>query len=138
MTFLKATNENWGLTRAGDWMRTEFVLDHSRTMHIKVYFLHPAVDTTIEVSGLDMSAIRDNLEEIIANPPNRIPEACDGDAWSFSAYDDTGILVFKWKISHIYGVDPLENIGRILDSYIPEYERPMYTEGRICSSIINC
>lgn len=131
MTLLKATNENWGLTRAGDWIRTEFMLSQRGTLHIKVYFLHPVVDTSIKVSAEDMSVIRDYLEEIITNPPDRIPEACDGEAWSFKAYDDSGKMNFKWKLSHIYGLDPLENIGRILDSYIPEYEKPEYTEEEI-------
>ena len=131
MTLLKATNENWGLTRAGDWIRTEFVLSQRGTLHIKVYFLHPVVDTSIKVSAEDMAAIRDSLEEVISNPPDRIPEACDGEAWSFKAYDDEGKPIFKWKLSHIYGLDQLENIGRILDSYIPEYEKPEYKEEKI-------
>ena len=102
MTLLKATNENWGLTRAGDWIRTEFVLSQRGTLHIKVYFLHPVVDTSIKVSAGDMSVIRDYLEEIMTNPLDRIPEACDGEAWSFKAYDDSGKQTFKWNLSHIY------------------------------------
>lgn len=133
---LKATNENWGLTRAGDWKRTEYVLDQNGSLHIKVYYLHPIVDISVKVSDEDMLLIRDNIEGIITNPPGFIPEACDGEAWSFKAYDDTGKQIFKWKLSHIYGLDPLENIGKILDSYIPEYEEPEYTEEEIEDYII--
>lgn len=136
MTLMKATNENWGLKRAGDWNRTEFKLDQNGNLHIRVFFLQPVVDTTVEVSGSDMSAIRENLEEITANPPEIVPEARDGEAWSFNAYDDSGKLIFKWKLSHIYGLEPLENIGRILDSYIPEYEKPEYKEEEIKELII--
>ena len=124
------------MTRAGDWIRTEFVLSQRGTLHIKVYFLHPVVDTSIKVSAGDMSVIRDYLEENMTNPLDRIPEACDGEAWSFKAYDDSGKLIFKWKLSHIYGLDPLESIGRILESYIPEYEKPGYTEGEMEELII--
>ncbi len=133
---LKATNENWGLTRAGDWKRTEFEIDQNGHLHIKVYFLHPVVDTSVEVSAGDISSIKENLEEIVTNPPDSVPMACDGEAWSFKAYDDTGRLIFKWKLSHIYGLDPLESIGKILDSYIPEYEEPEYTEEEIEDYII--
>ena len=90
------------MTRAGDWIRTEFVLSQRGTLHIKVYFLHPVVDTSIKVSAGDMSVIRDYLEEIMTNPLDRIPEACDGEEWSFKAYDDSGKQTFKWNLSHIY------------------------------------
>lgn len=136
MTLLKATNENWGLTRAGDWIRNEYVLSQNGNLHIKVFFLHPVVDISVEVSTSDMSAIRESLKEIIANPPGWIPEACDGEAWSFKAYDENGKQIFKWKLSHIYGLDPLEKLGRILESYIPEYEKPVYTEGEMEELII--
>ena len=130
-TLLKATNENWGLTRVGDWKRTEFVLSHNGILHIKVYFLHPVVDVSIEVSSVDIAVIRENLKEIIANPVDATPSALDGVAWSFEGYNDTGKQIFTWKLSYIYGISSLENIGKILNSYIPEYERPEYTEYEI-------
>lgn len=83
-----------------------------------------------------MSAIRDNLNTIIISSPSSVPEVCDGDAWSFKACDGNGKQVFKWKLSHIYGIDPFENIGRILDSYIPEYEKPVYKEEEIEELIV--
>lgn len=72
-----------------------------------------------------MSSIKANLGKIISNPPDMIPEACDGEAWSFKAYDDNDKLILEWNFNYIYDVDPLENIGRILDSYIPDYEEPV-------------
>ena len=130
-TFLKVINQNWGLTKAGDWLHTEFVLNQSGSLHIKVYFLHPVIDTSVVVSAEDMSIIQGNLEKIITNPPDSVPRVLGGEAWSFRAYNDTGELIFNWSLSQICGLESLENIGRILNSYIPEYEKPEYKEEEI-------
>lgn len=127
---LKAINENWDLTTSESWHYTVFELSPEGDLRIRVYYLHPVVDTTVIISADDLDAIKTDLDKINLNPPDTFPEACDGEAWAFKVYD-TGKEIFKWKLSHIYGIETLENIGRILNSYIPEYEEPKYTKEEI-------
>ena len=128
---LKAKNVNWGLRTAHDWQHTEFELSQDGDLFIKVLFLNPVVDTRVHICERDLLSIKENIEKIISDPPDMIPDACDGEAWSFDAFDDTGKRIYRWKLNHIYGLESLEEIGEILDSYIPEYEKPNYTEEEI-------
>ncbi len=125
---LKATQVNWGLITGNDWHRTTFELYQNGEMHICVFFLQPVVDTVVKIAASDYSLICGNLDRIIAEPPQAAHDVCDGTAWSFEARDKAGKLSFIWNLGYIYGIEPLENIDRILNSYVPEYEKPHYSE----------
>lgn len=127
-TLLKATHANWGLVTGNDWRRTTFELYRNGDLHICVFFLHPVADPVVKMAPSDYSLICGNLDRIITEPPQTAHNACDGTAWSFEARDKAGKLSFIWKLGYIYGIEPLENIDRILNSYVPKYEKPHYSE----------
>ncbi len=125
---LRAVNVNWGLRTAQDWQYTEFELSEDGELHIKVFFLYPVLDKVVHISTKDMLSIKGNLKKTISDPPDVFPDACDGEAWAFDIYDEDGKITYKREKGYIYGVDVLEEIGEILNCYIPEYEKPHYTK----------
>lgn len=127
-TFLKATHVNWGPSTGNDWHKTTVELYRNGDLQICVFFLHPVVDTVAIIAPSDYSLICGNLDRIITEPPQTTHDVCGGTAWSFEARDKAGKLSFIWKLGYIYGIEPLENIGRIINSYVPEYAKPHYSE----------
>lgn len=124
--FLKAEHQNWGLHTAWDWQEDIFELSADGDLHIVVRFYKPVVDCVVKVSESDMEKLRALIA--CASAVGRRVDACDGDAWSFSAYNERGKQIFHYELGHIYGIREMEEIGKILCSYIPDYEEPSLEE----------
>ena len=122
-TLLKAEHHSWGLQTNYDWRENCFELSTEGDLHIIVKYLDPVVDCTVRISDADFDKIRKLIPKEYINTE---VVACDGEAWSFIAYDESGEVSFSRDIGYIYGITVLENIGDILESYIPDYDVPQY------------
>ena len=122
---LKARHQSWGLRTRYDWSSNQFELSQEGDLHIIVKYYDPDVDCVVKVSEDDLRKIRDLIPR---EPITKKVGACDGDAWEFTAYSDSGEVIFSRDLDYIYHIDPLLEIGNILESYIPEYEKPKYDE----------
>ncbi|SDB66662.1 hypothetical protein [Butyrivibrio sp. INlla16] len=110
---------------SSDWDKTSFNLSYDGELHIIVTYWEPIVDCVVRISAEDLDKIKSLIptESILA-----IDDCCDGDAWSFEAFDEVGNVIFHREMFYTYDIVPLEKIQAILKSYIPEYTVPEYDE----------
>ena len=121
--FLKAEHHSWDLRTRYDWSSNEFELSYDGNLHIVVKYYDIVVDSVVKMQEDNLSEI---MELIPSKPIDEKVVACDGSAWEFTVFDDTGKIRFQRELGYIYGIEDLEKIAGILESYIPEYEVPKY------------
>ncbi len=121
--FLTAKHVNWCEKGIYDWDMTSFELTYDGELNIVVKLYH-TTDFAVERSFL---LSEDHLKKIKALIPNKsISNNCDaaddGDAWEFTVFDCDGKVIFQRELDYIYDIEPLEEIGRILESYVPNLD----------------
>jgi len=129
---LKAVEHNWGLTKCGDWTKTEWRIYYDGSYEIKSSF-NLTFDEFEKVMALGKmpkqiekktSGIMDrevfiNLQSLINQEPWRDPAvnvfACDGVAWEIESYKDDGSIdKTSGDLGYIYGHNTLEAMVSLL------------------------
>lgn len=112
---LLAENHNWGLKKQDDWDKTTYTLYDSGKLFIDMYYVHePVIERSAIITEGNMSIIKDTIKELVDSPVKCQVDACDGEAWSFKAYDDMGKAIYERDLGYIYTIEPFEIIARIL------------------------
>lgn len=115
----KITMSNWGMIGPNSITGNEFDIYDDLSIELKVS-KNNSLGTEKEISILHGLISQEKYEEIISNIQkakefNSTVEAVDGNAWAFEEYDN-GNLVWKRELGYIYGITPLTEITKILNS----------------------
>lgn len=115
---LKAKNYNWGLIGPGSWDERSWKVydDGSYILSIKYrpedFDRNPRKDTF--KGTMDKHSISE-LNRLVTGQWSVSPvDACDGEAWEFTAYDNKGEIHQLFDCGYIYGVEVLEKIANLL------------------------
>ena len=87
-----------------------FELSQEGDLHIEVKYYDVVVDCVVKVSEDDLRKIMDLIPK---EPITEKVVACDGDAWEFTAFDDSGNVVFSRDLDYIYGIDYQKAVDKI-------------------------
>lgn len=115
----KIIMSNWGMIGPNSITGNEFNIYNDLSIELKVS-QNNSLGTEKEISILHGLISQEKYQEIISNIQkakefNSTVEAVDGNAWSFEEYDN-GNLVWKRELGYIYGITPLTEITKILNS----------------------
>ena len=61
------------------------------------------------------------MRSIMNKPPREKVDADDGDAWSFSFYDEQGKRIFHWDTDYTYGIKRFEKLQDKLCRFMPDW-----------------
>mgnify|MGYP003397151045 CR=1 FL=1 len=113
--------QDWGLTiQSPDvWQSTVYEVSDYGGLRMIINYGKQVVKTTVIMEDDEFQEIKDILsggltdEEVFA---------CYGDAWSFTTYGEHGRVVQKKPMGYIYGIQSLECIAEIFETYSRDFE----------------
>ena len=113
----KIEESNWGMMGPGDWKNTEWCIYDDYSVVVKIE--HNKENGIEEVKTVITTTDYDKLENLytLAKENNKVASAFDGTAWEFIEYKDEK-EVWKFEKGYIYGIEPLEDIEKIVKSLI--------------------
>lgn len=118
----KATHQNWGLMGMGDWNNTEWAIYNDLSVKIEVKYNSVDIEGFNDTVVAEMKVSIDEYNEILkqinlARNDDSFVDGCDGEAWEFIQYSDN-CEIWKRELGYIYGIKPLEKVGKILEKMI--------------------
>ncbi len=123
---LIAEHHNWGLTRRGDWRRTEYELSDTGDLHIVMIYDIPRLDCHVQISEKDLSDIKEAISQY-APETDEMVDMCDGCAWSCKAFDENGNILFNRDVGYV-GSGTLEVIADVLWNDTPDWPNSINPE----------
>ena len=123
---LIAEHHNWGLTRRGDWRRTEYELSDTGNLHIVMLYDVPRLDCHVQISEKDLSDIKEAISQYATEIDEKV-DMCDGCAWSCKVFDENGSILFDRNVGYV-GSGPLEVITDVLWNSTPDWPNSISPE----------
>lgn len=111
---LEVRHENWGLIGLGSWNNTVWKIYEDLSMEVSVlYNLDAEKNFTkkLKISQKDFDYILKLLKE--SDKVLVDVDGVDGTVWEIKKYQGKR-LVWNWDLGYIYGIWPLEAVGRHL------------------------
>ena len=109
---LKIEDHDWGLKTIYTWNTKTWSIYDDLSIEYKIVNGENKVKSySHNISDKDLKQIIQNID--LAKSDNREVQACDGEAWEFTQYEN-GNVVWERKLGYIYGIEPLENISDML------------------------
>lgn len=116
---LRIKHQSWDMRCVGMWDSTTWEIYEDLTTEIFDSYGDDKIDKkyTIKLDKNLFEEIMINLEK--AKTEDRKVEACDGSAWSIVQYENENAIWIR-QSGYIYGIEPLEEIEKILINLMKE------------------
>lgn len=113
---LKVIHQNWGLIGPGDWENKEWKIYNDLSVEIKIiYRPNESIILKNKISKITYNKLLKNINS--SKEDKSSVNALDGSAWEFIEYNENK-EIWKRDLGYIYGIEPLEKIGEILEKLI--------------------
>ena len=118
---ISAKRHNWGLMSINTkWHKMSFDVTSSAELTVRIYRFQQVFVSKTKVGSEDFEEITRLLELLLKNRPLKRIDGCDGEAWSFTVYDNNRKILFERELGYTSGIDELERLEAILISYISD------------------
>lgn len=116
---LRIKHQSWDMRCVGMWDSTTWEIYEDLTTEIFDSYGDDKIDKkyTIKLDQNLFEEIMINIEK--AKTEDRKVEACDGSAWSIVQYENENAIWIR-QSGYIYGIEPLEEIEKILINLMKE------------------
>jgi len=113
---LKVIHQNWGPIGPRDWNNKEWKIYNDLTVEIKItYRPNESIILKDKLSKITYNKLLKKVN--LAKEDKTLIDAIDGSTWEFIEYNKNK-EIWKRDLGYIYGIEPLEKIGEILEKLI--------------------
>jgi len=121
---MRIKRHNWGLCTVFDWSEIKYSLypDGSYTIATRDGNKKPIIQMSDKgvLPNSEFAKAKKLMNQFNNHEPFPKIDACDGEAFEITTYDEQGNIVGHRSLGYIYGIEVIEKLVQIFDS---DYER---------------